>query len=302
MAYPRATGFPAHTGNYIPTIYGSKLIANFYDSAVVPFISNTDYEGEIKKMGDTVVMRTTPSITISDYEMGQNLSYENPSKDAVNLLIDKGKSWSFILNTVFSAQTDIKKASDEWADDASMQIKEKVDADVFQNIYSDAATYNYGATAGAVSQGYNLGTSGNPITLSKADILEYIVDMGSVLDEQNVPETNRWLVLPAQICGLIKKSDLKDASLAGDNTSVMRNGRLGIIDRFTVYRSNQVYLTSSKYYCIAGHPSCLTFAAQVVEKETLPNPNDFGQLHRGLLVYGYKVSKGEGICYMIASV
>ena len=51
-------------------------------------IANTNYEGEIRGQGDTVQIRTTPSIVINDYEIGGGLSYEKPTSDKVELHID----------------------------------------------------------------------------------------------------------------------------------------------------------------------------------------------------------------------
>jgi hypothetical protein len=102
---------------------------------------------------------------------------------------------------------------------------------------------------------------------------------------------------------LIKQSDLKDASLTGDGSSILRNGRVGMIDRFTIYMSNQVKTvsnagsaTTETVYCMPfGHKSSLTFASQLVENEVIPNPDDFGQLMRGLQVFGYKIINGDNV-------
>ena len=51
--------------------------------------------------------------------------------------------------------------------------------------------------------------------------------------------------------------------------------------------------TATRYKPIGGHSSGLTFAAQMTKMETLPNPDTFGQLVRGLNVYGYKVIEGK---------
>ena len=50
--------------------------------------------------------------------------------------------------------------------------------------------------------------------------------MGTVLDEANCPEGDRFLVIPAKMAGLIKQSDLKDASITGDGSTPLRNGDL----------------------------------------------------------------------------
>lgn len=270
-------------------------------------ISNTDYEGEIKAYGDKVIIRTVPTITINTYSKNKNLTYERPESPSIELRIEHGKDFAFTADDVDRTQSDLKLL-DKWSDDASSQMKISIDRDILGSIYADVSAENTGATAGRISQSYDLGAVAAPIALTEANILSYIVDMGTVLDEQNVPEEGRWLILPAWACGLIKKSELKDASLAGDGTSMLRNGRMGMVDRFTLYNSNllafdvEVVETVNKnaFHIMAGHKSGLTFAAQMTEMETLRNPNQFGDLVRGLKVFGYEVIKPESIAHLYA--
>lgn len=176
-------------------------------------------------------------------------------------------------------------------------MKISIDSDVLNNIYSDVSSSNKGITAGYVSSSFNLGTTAAAIPLDNTNIVDYIVDCGSVLDEYNVPETGRWLVLPTHLCNLVKKSDLKDASLSGDGTSILRNGRMGMIDRFTIYRSNNYTAVTdtghSCYHVLSGHKVGLTFATQLVKTESLKSESTFGTIVRGLQVYGYKVTKPD---------
>jgi hypothetical protein len=138
--------------------------------------------------------------------------------------------------------------------------------------------------------------------VTKANVLDWIVDAGVLLDAKNVPQEGRWVVLPPWICGMIMKSDLKDASLAGDGTSILRNGRLGKIANFTIYMNNNLYAPSTTYHCIAGHPEFCTFASQFVKTEMkLRLENTFGHAHRGLNVYGFKVVKSDAGVYMPAT-
>jgi hypothetical protein len=101
------------------------------------------------------------------------------------------------------------------------------------------------------------------------------------------------------MAGMIKKSDLKDASLAGDSTSILRNGRLGMIDRFTLYISHNLNsVTDGGNKCfniVAGTKMGLTFASQMTEMESLRAESTFGNIIRGLQVYGFKVVKPEAL-------
>lgn len=300
MAYPVAAGVTSHSGNYTPEIWSGKTLVKFYKTTVFGDITNTEYEGEIKNQGDTVHIRTTPDIVITDYVIGQKLTYDRPKGTVVDLLIDKGKKWSFAVNDIEKLQSDLPYV-EKWTDDAGQQLGISIDTSILAAVYADAHASNKGLTAGLNSAGYNMGVTGTPLLIDKDNILDFIVDCGSVLDEQNVPQTQRWLVLPPLFIGMIKKSDLKDASLAGDGTSIMRNGRVGMIDRFTLYDSNSIAtaVSGTEHNVIAGHPSAITFASQLVKNETLKNQDDFGDLVRGLQVYGFKVIKSEALIHAV---
>lgn len=295
MAFPIAAGSvvsPAYSGTFIPTIWSSKLIEKFYAATVLAAISNTDYEGEIKAQGDLVKIRTVPTLTINDYTAGQTLTNQRPTSSVVELLVDKGKYWSAIADDVIQTQSDIDLMN-KWAGDASEQMKIAVDRDVLGTIIPSFSASNRGATAGAISANINLGATGAPLALTKVNVIDTLVDLNEVLSQQNIPEAGRFFVIPFWVASLIKKSDLKDASLTGDGTSVMRNGRLGMIDGCTLYVSNNLAHvtdgTASAANIIAGHKNGLTFASQLVKTETLRAESTFGDIMRGLQVYGYKV-------------
>ena len=105
------------------------------------------------------------------------------------------------------------------------------------------------------------------------------------------------------MAGLIKQSDLKDASITGDGSTPLRNGRLGMIDRFTVYVSHNLKKTSGgEFSVIGGHTMGFTFASQMTNMETIRSETTFGNIIRGLQVYGYKVVKPEALATMIVTV
>jgi len=301
MAFPVSGTYPQLSGNFIPEIWAGKLVENFYDATVLAAISNTDYEGEIRRYGDTVNIRTTPEITINTYAKGQSLTVETPTKAKLQLLIDKGEYFAAIEDDVDKIQADIN-LMDAWTKDASERMKIKIDERVLTDILVGVAATNKGATAGAISASFNLGTTVAPVAVTKLTVLELLVDIGTVLDEANVPEAGRYIVIPAKMAGLIKKSDLKDASLSGDSTSIMRNGRLGMIDRFTLYVSHNLSVAAGKYNLIAGHKMGFTFASQMTNVETIRSVTTFGNIIRGLQVYGYQVVKGDALATAVVTL
>jgi hypothetical protein len=309
------TPTPPYSGTFIPVLWSTKLIEKFYASTVLAAISNTDYEGEIKNQGDKVIVRTKPTITIKDYRVDGLLEVERPSSNIVELLIDKGKYFNLILDDVMEVQSDLNMMN-MWSDDAAQQFKIVVDREVLLALLGQAATKNKGVAAGQISGNINLGVTTTPIqivarnpagTAGKVEVVDLLVKLGQTLDEQNIPETGRWVVLPAWVGALIKMSELRDASLTGDGTSILRNGRLGMVDRFTLYISNLLPsgatagLAAGEWVVYAGTQHALTFASQINKVESMRSEMTFGNLLRGLQVYGHKVLDGTALAQSIVT-
>jgi hypothetical protein len=272
-------------------------------------ISNTDYEGEIANQGDRVKIRTKPTITIRKYQADGLLGLDRPTGGSIDLYIGNGFYFSLILDDVMEVQSDLNVLS-IWSDDAAQQLKIAVDTEVLDGIVNQCAATNRGATAGKYAN-LNLGIKGTPITVvgqgataGQSNLIDLLLRMGECLDEQNIPEVGRWVVMPAWAGRQIKQSELRQAYLSGDPVSMLRNGRLGMIDRFTLYISNLLPTNTSdstnfaagEFPIFAGHAHGLTFASQVSKLETLRSELTFGQILRGLQVYGYQVIDGTALC------
>jgi len=304
----------AYSGTFIPTLWSGKLAQKFYAATVFGEIANTDWQGDITGMGDTVIINTIPTITINNYEIGQNLAYEIPAPSTISLTINKGKYFGVNVNNVLELQAK-PKLMDVFTNDAAMQMKIQIDQDVLGGTFNQGASYNQGATAGKISGAFDLGTDDVPVTLSALNILQNITALSSVLDEANVPETDRFLVISPTERQILMQSNLAQAQFMGDPSSILRNGKVGMIDRFTVYVSNLLPRaaagenwvggadvgTAKRHAIMAGHKSAITFASQIAKVESLQNPNDFGTLIRGLNVYGYKVVQADGLALLVAA-
>lgn len=282
MAAPFPTGAGAEA--LVPTIFSKKLQSKFYAQSVMPMVSNTDYEGEISNQGDKVVIRTVPNITVSDYT--GSVTYPNVESGTIELVIDKAKHYAFKVDDIQKAQSDIAYWT-EASKDASEQMRIAVETDFLANVVT-------GATSEIDTGGDNSAGAGTAAT--SASVLADILRAGTLLDELNIPESDRFVVLPPWAWELLKLSDLKAVHVTGDGTSPLRNGLVGQIDRFKVLKSNMLYTHATasqadtgKTYCLAGHPKFATFASQFVKTETLRLESTFGDGVRGLKVYGYKV-------------
>ena len=266
--------------NFIPEIFSKLLQAKFYKQSVLPAISNTDYEGEISGMGEKVVIRTTPAVTINDYS--GSITTQELTTAKVELLIDKAKYYSFKVDDVLAAQADINLL-EAASGDASEAMRIAVETDVLA-----------GAVTGAT-------TIGSQTTITASNVLTSILAMSTALDNLNIPEEGRFIVLSPEFVSLLKQSELRQAYLTGDDTSPLRNGKVGMVDRFTVYQSNMLYTagsgTDNGYtHVLAGHPKAISFASQFTNAETVRMETTFGDQVRGLKVFGSKVVTPDALC------
>jgi hypothetical protein len=319
-----ATSTPM-SGTFIPTLWSAQLAKKFYVATVFSEIANTDWSGELKNMGDKIIINQIPTLTVNRYVIGQGVSYEVPVPSTLELTIDQGLYFAFQVNDVIEYQA--KPAlMDMFSNDAGMQMKIKVDSTCLFNLslnstYGTPATGNSGATSGVNSGAYNLGTNTAPVVLTGANVLSMLTSFSGVLDEQNVPEDNRWAVIDPVTRNLLMQSNLAQAQFMGDDKSMVRNGRIGMIDRFTVYVSNNLPRgaaaavmksgdasesigathTTARRLLIAGHKSAFTFASQITKTEQVRNPYDFGDYIRSLNIFGFKATKPEAFAIAYVS-
>lgn len=315
----------AASGSFIPTLWSSQLAKKFYTATVFAEIANTDWSGELKGMGDKVIINTIPTLTVNRYVVGQGLTYEVPTPATLELTIDQGLYFAFQVADVIEYQSK-PNLMDMFSNDASMQMKIKVDSTCLFNLslnssYGTPASGNSGATAGTKSGAYNLGTNTAPVTLTGSNVLQTLTAFSGVLDEQNIPESDRWLIIDPYTRNILMQSNLAQAQFMGDSQSMLRNGKIGTIDRFTVYVSNNLPRgaaagkmtsgdgtettgathTAARRLLIAGHKSAFTFASQITKTEQVRNPYDFGDYIRSLNVFGFKATKDSAFAIAYVS-
>jgi hypothetical protein len=320
---------PAYSGSFIPTLWSAKLNAKFYAASTFADCANRDWEGDISNMGDKVIINNIPSLTVNDYVVGGNLVYETPAPSTVELMVDRAKYFAFNISDVLEYQSK-PDLMDMFSSDAAEQMRTVIDSTCWYRVFNQGATANKGATAGLKSGSFNLGTDTAPVVVSGASsttiatALQKILELASVLDEQNVPDSGRFLVLDPYYRTILFQSNLAQAQFMGDDKSAVRNGLIGTIDRFKVYVSNQlpykvngttVYtsgdgsetsVTGSSHTqkvrtIVAGHSSAIAFASQMSKTEQLRNPTDFGDIVRGLQIFGHKVVKPESLALLLTA-
>ena len=191
------------------------------------------------------------------------------------MLIDKAKNCGVLGDDILRAQADIDYVS-KASDDAAEGMRVAVEPDVLAGVVTGATTIQSQATISATND------------------LTSILSMSTALHNLKIPEEGRFIVLSPEFISLLKQSELRQAYLTGDSESPLRNGKVGIVDRFTVYQSNMLLTPGSGAdsgytHVLAGHPKAISFASQFTNTETQRMESTFGDQVRGLKVYGSKV-------------
>lgn len=314
MATYPPTGFPfaAGTSNFGPTgqmlyitpKFAPRLLRKFYPLTAFAETTNDDYVGVVSA-GASVTIRKRPTINVSKYSTNSTVVVQNDVQaDSVTMNIDKSFQYAFPINAVQQKQTDVAGWEGEWEDDAMKNTATAIETDFLSTIYTQAASTNTGVTAGAISSKINLGSAAQPIAADETNLVQLLVRCRTALKENNIHGVKPWIYLPPWATGSALSANLLQAIFTGDDKSPLRkeeqqdmaeNTAVGKIGAMTVYESNQIYNSAGVWYCVFGCREAVTFATQIQIAERLKNPNDFGDIQRGLQVYGYQVTIPTGI-------
>jgi hypothetical protein len=281
--------------NFIPEIWAAEINRVYYRSLVYgsPAIINRDYEGEIQAAGDTVRINSIGDPTIGDYVKNTDMAAVETLTDAqATLTIDQQKFFNFQVDDIDKAQQKPKVMAEAMSR-AGFGLRNAVD-NFIASLYTDAA--------GAIGTTGSPKTVTEPATTSNLTAYEYLVDLGTVLDEADVPSDGRFAVVPSWYEGLLLKDQRFVSFGTVANRANLAGGQIGEAAGFTLYKSNNVpNTTATKYRIIAGHPSAWSFASQITSIEAYRPEKRFGNAVKGLLVYGAKVVKPAGLAVLVAN-
>ncbi len=277
--------------NFIPEIWSARLLENLTKTLVYgqPTVVNTDYEGEISGLGSVVKINSIGEITVGDYVKNQTIGEPQVLDGTqLTLVIDQSKYFNFLVDDIDKAQQK-PKVMDAAMRDAAYRLAEHADRYI-AGLYVGAPAANL------------IGSDTTPIAPTAETAYEYLVDLGTVLDENNVPRTSRWVVVPPWFYGLLLKDDRfvgNGSDMAGQ---VLRNGEVGQAAGFTVLVSNNVPNTAgAQYKIMAGSNIAISYAEQINTVEAYRPEKRFADAVKGLHLYGAKLIRPEAIAVLTAN-
>ena len=300
MAISASAGYDnLPSGNWLPSIYSQKVLKFFRRSSVVEGITNTDYTGEIENYGDTVRIIKEPAITVQSYTKGSQTNLQNIADDQTTLVVDTANYFAFKVDDIEERQSHINFESLATSSGA-YALKRKYDRDVLE--------------AMSTTSGINTGSA---VTANTGDLAYGVIAEASrILDDQSVPEENRWFAAPPifheQLSAAASK--VMDASVMGDGVSALRNGLVTnkSVAGMSLYKTTALNISgtdiitatgsSNEYYIMAGHMSSTSTASHIAKTEVVRDPDSFSDIVRGLHVYGSKVLRPEALVRTVVTL
>ena len=290
---------------FLPSVYSKKVLNFFRKASVIEAITNTDYAGEISSFGDSVKIIKEPVISVSNYTRNADTTETLLTDQEIQLVVDSAKAFKFIVDDIETNMSHVN-FKEIASSSAAYALKDSYDAAVLATMFAgcsasspnhilgaDSAT-DLGAGVFDGSGAADLGSGG-----SETDPLDLMARMARLLDEQNVPEEGRWFVASPDFYEVLGQSSSKLLSVdfnAGQGS--IRNGLVssGKLRGFDMYKSNNIAATSNAAgKCLAGHMSSTATANTILSTEVLRDPTSFGDIVRGLHVYGAKVLRDEAL-------
>jgi hypothetical protein len=295
---------------FLPSIYSKKVLNFFRKASVVEAITNTDYAGEISAYGDSVKIIKEPTITVYDYTRGSDTTSTKLTDQEITLVVDSAKAFKFIVDDIETNMSHVN-FKEVASSSAAYSLKDAYDAAVlttmFAGVSASGPDHVIGADAAAGTGGVGETTASVDLGVaSEVDPLDLMARMARLLDDQSVPEENRWFVASPDFYEELSQSASKLLSVdynAGQGS--IRNGLVssGKLRGFDMYKSNNVpSVSTATGQCLGGHMSSTATANTILSTEVIRDPSSFGDIVRGLHVYGAKVLRDDAMVKAIYTI
>ena len=236
------------------------------------------------------------------------------------MVVDKANAFAFKIDDIEERQSHVNFEALATSSGA-FALKRKYDATILQDISDGAgiaASAVSGTTLTTTAAAGDIGTANAPINVETDDAgINMMLAMARLLDDNSVPEENRWFVAPPIFYEKMFQAGNKiaEVQVTGDDTSNLRNGLAtpGTLAGFRCYKStalnstggvDQVTLTDasatlatdgSENIVLAGHMSAVSTASHIAKTEVVRSTESFSDVIRGLHVFGSKVLRQEAV-------
>ena len=285
---------------FIGTVWSARLLENLQKSLVYGQngVINRDYEGELAGKGSTVKITSIGDITIGDYTKDTDIALPEALNDAQTTLVaTESKYFNFAIDDVSRAQMS-NNIMDGAMRQSAYNLANVADQFVAATMVAGVASANKigSDTAGKVPDTTPLNTA-----------YEYMLQMGTMLSNADVPREGRWIIVPPWFSEKLALDErfTQSPALSGN---ILTNGVVKQAAGFTVLESNNVPTVAGSggdagkinYKIVAGSGIATTFADSVSKVEAYRPERRMSDAVKGLHVYGAKVVRPSALALLTA--
>ena len=303
--FTQSSGSNFSGNNFMPELYSKKVLNFFRKASVAEAITNTDYAGDISAFGDSVKIIKEPVITVDQYERGGAVTATTLTDNEVTLVVDTANAFKFIVDDIETSMSHVN-FKEVASSSAAYALRDAFDTGVIAKLFAGVSASSPNHILGSdnatdLAAGTFDGTGNLDIGYASGehDPIDVLSHMARLLDEQSVPEEGRWFLANPEFYEQLVQSSSKLMSVdfnAGQGS--IRNGLVssGKLRGFDMYKTNNIAATSNAAgKCIAGHMSSTCTAQTIINTEVVRDTASFGDIVRGLHVYGAKVLRPEAL-------
>ena len=279
--------------NFVPEIWSAQLLTSLKTAHVFAGLCNRSYEGEISAKGDTVHITSISRPTVSEYVKDTTVMAPETLTDAQkSLVIDKSYYFNFEIDDIDMRQSVAGGAMmEEAAREGAYAFARQTDLVIIAVMEA--------GVSGATPDNSIAATS----RATSALCVEGILDIKTKLDESDVPQEGRWLVIAPWIQNRLMLDTRYIQVDSNTGGSGFRNGQVGKIMGFDIILSNNLTLsdTANDSTVIAGYPGAATYAEQISIVEAFRPQGSFSDALKAHHLYGVKVIRPVGLVTSIFS-
>lgn len=245
------------TDNFSPKIFAQKVLMFFRTASVVEGITNNDYFGEISGFGDTVRIIKEPKLQIASYDRGKTTISQALDDAETTLEISKANYFQFQVDDIEEKLSHVNWQSLAQGS-ATYALKNSYDKEVLEFMANKCIKANIvntsaGITAASTDVAAHLQAQETTAQIllgfgtGETDPLNLLSLLALKLDEQDIPEEGRWVVVSPRFMELL--SQTQSVLLSSDfnqGEGGLKNGLVmnGKLRGFSVYKTNN----STKFF------------------------------------------------------
>lgn len=307
-----ANGYPQVSGNLTHPVMADRLIDRFYNTTDLTRITDTSYYGPIMNQGDTVRYFRTPKATVQPYTKDGYIKPQTLEAETFTLRINRALAYALKVDCIDEYQMQLwPRFREGYLENVSRKSANFIERQVMAQAVFEAHPANRGQRAGCKCSEIDLGAPGAPVLLTAKNILIYLSHLSTVLDEQEVPQSERFVIFPYQMRTLLMAA-LGSASFTGaQSSSFMGNQGMMMMRElvnfdiiFSPNISHGIDKKSGKkvFNMMFGHKSAIAFATQLVKTKVADTVENFDTYIMGLQVYGFGVALPEALGNLYACI